>query len=309
LGGLKPDVPNSLEEHLQPITNALKLPQSFLPNLIQTFNTHHFTFLEINPLVVISGKTPPSPLFTKEGEKEPLAISKAERKTKKSSPRFAKEGVRGSSIHLLDLAVEVDTAGAFFVHHHWTKADFVTGSLKQKTSQEKTIENLANQSQASLTFNLINPNGAIWVLLSGGGASIALADEAYNLGHGDQLANYGEYSGNPNDEETYIYTKNVLALMLQSKAKKKVLIIGGGVANFTDIKKTFAGIIRSLDEVKDKLAQQHLKVYVRRGGPNQDAGLKHMADFLKSADLYGHVSGPDMPLTDIVQEALKYLAK
>jgi len=37
------------------------------------------------------------------------------------------------------------------------------------------------------------------------------------------------------NEETYIYTQNLLNLLLQSQASPKILIIGGGVANFTEV--------------------------------------------------------------------------
>ena len=105
------------------------------------------------------------------------------------------------------------------------------------------------------------------------------------------------------------YTKNLLSLLLKSKANKKVLIIGGGVANFTDIRITFKGIIKALEEVKDDLRKQEIKVFVRRGGPHQKAGLKDMESFLKKENLLGKVSGPEMVLTDIVLYALNYLKK
>ncbi|MDE2590677.1 MAG: hypothetical protein KGL95_13545, partial [Patescibacteria group bacterium] len=159
-----------------------------------------------------------------------------------------------NTYHFLDLAVEVDSTAEFFVQNSWTAKDFV-GELGGQTQEEQNILALKAKSQAAFKFDLLNPNGSIWVLLSGGGASIVLADEVYNQGWGEELANYGEYSGNPNQEETYIYTKNVLSLLLTSKAEKKVLIIGGGVANFTDVKTTFKGVIRALDEVKEQLAK------------------------------------------------------
>jgi len=75
--------------------------------------------------------------------------------------------------------------------------------------------------------------------LSGGGASITIADEAMNQGKSSLVGNYGEYSGGPSTEETYLYTLDVLRQVLTSKAPKKAIIIAGGVANFTDVKKTF----------------------------------------------------------------------
>jgi ATP citrate (pro-S)-lyase len=132
-----------------------------------------------------------------------------------------------------------------------------------------------------------------------------VADEVKNLGEGDMLANYGEYSGGPNREETKVYTDQLLSLLLRSKAKQKILVIAGGVANFTDVKATFAGVIDALQEKEAELQQQHVKVYVRRGGPNEIAGLQLMHDYLESAHILGDVHGPELVLADIVKEALE----
>jgi len=212
--------------------------------------------------------------------------------------------VQEDKVFILDLAGEVDSVADFFVNGKWTTGDFTTGEVREKTQEEKAIEELSLNSQAAFKLDILNPDGSVFMLLSGGGASIVLADEVAAEGFGKELANYGEYSGNPNQEETYLYTKNILSLLLKSKAPKKVLLIGGGVANFTDIRITFRGVIKALDEVKDQLVDQNVKVYVRRGGPNQAEGLSQMKEFLEKNNLYGLVTGPDMVLTDIVKKAV-----
>lgn len=217
------------------------------------------------------------------------------------NPLLAKD----NKVHFLDMAVEVDSAGSFFVEE-WTEADFGRGG-GQKTKEEENVETLARRSQASLKLDVLNPNGSIFMLLSGGGASIVLADEVCNLGCGRELANYGEYSGNPNEEETYLYTKNVLSLLLKSRSPKKVLIIAGGVANFTDIRTTFNGIIRVINENTESLRRQKVKIFVRRGGPHQEEALEAMEEFLKKEGLYGRVCGPDVVLTDIVKDSRRYI--
>ena len=58
--------------------------------------------------------------------------------------------------------------------------------------------------------------------------------------------------------------------------KGKVLIIGGGIANFTDVAKTFTGIIQALTEYKQKLIDGKVRIWVRRGGPNYREGLAKM---------------------------------
>ena len=55
----------------------------------------------------------------------------------------------------------------------------------------------------------------------------------------------GEYSGGPNEQQTYVYAKTVLDLMCRHPhVDGKVLIIGGGIANFTNVADTFK--VRSL---------------------------------------------------------------
>lgn len=206
-------------------------------------------------------------------------------------------------IFLLDAAVEVDSVAQFFVHG-WSDRDFVTGRQERITQAEKEVEALAEKSQAAFSLTVLNPNGSIFVLLSGGGASIVLADEIGNLGYGKELANYGEYSGNPSEEETYLYTKSITSLLLNSQSPKKTLIIGGGVANFTDIRITFKGIIRALAKESEQLRKQDVKVYVRRGGPNQEEGLQMIKNFLAKEGFLGTVAGPEMLLTEIVHNAL-----
>lgn len=245
------------------IARILGIDSSLLKKMHTLCDTYHFSFFEINPLVVTDDRL----LF-------------------------------------LDLAVEVDSAGAFFVQEAWTDGDIVS-ERGEKTPEEKAVEELSRKSQASFRLVVLNPNGSLWMLLSGGGASIVVADEVYNKGQGKELANYGEYSGNPNAEETYLYTKNILSLLLKSKAKKKVLIIAGGVANFTDIRITFHGIIKALEEVKKELNSEGVKVYVRRGGPYQEEGLSLMMDYLVKENLLGGVWGPEMVLTEVVDHALK----
>jgi succinyl-CoA synthetase beta subunit len=156
-------------------------------------------------------------------------------------------------------------------------------------------------------LQVLNPDGSIGLLLSSGGASIVIADEIHSKGYGKEIISYGEYSGGPTREETYEYSKNVLSLLINSKSKNKVLIIAGGVANFTDIYLTFLGVVDALNEFSSKLNEQNIKVFVRRGGPNEKKGLSHMESFLKKNNLFGAVYGSDTEITLVIDEAINYL--
>lgn len=209
---------------------------------------------------------------------------------------------------VLDAAVEVDDAGEYFVDD-WSEADIRNPRLSTVTPEEDEIKKLDAGSPASFNLSVLNPDGSVFLLLSGGGASVVVADEVHNLGLGKELANYGEYSGNPNTDETYLYTSQVLKLMLKSKAERKVLFVGGAVANFTDIANTFAGIIRALDEYGGELKKQGVKIYVRRGGPRQEIGLAKIKTALEKHGLLGGVYDPKTSIPAALREALKGLTE
>lgn len=207
------------------------------------------------------------------------------------------------SLMLLDVAVEVDDAATLLVDN-WSEND-LRNPPREQSEEEKVVTALSESSPASFAFQMINPDGALFVLLSGGGASVTVCDEVYSAGYGKQLANYGEYSGNPTTEEAYIYTSAVLGSLLRSKAPKKALFIGGAVANFTDIAKTFAGVTKALDEYGDRLREQNVRVVVRRGGPNQKVGLKNMQDALDKYELTAAVYDPSTTLDAAVARVIE----
>ena len=110
------------------------------------------------------------------------------------------------------------------------------------------------------------------------------ADTICDLGFAKEMANYGEYSGDPNTEETYYYTKTILDLMTRHKdSHGKMLLIGGAIANFTDVAKTLKGVVMALEEYQEKLHEAGIKIYVRRGGPHYEAGPKAHEEFRQEA--------------------------
>lgn len=207
--------------------------------------------------------------------------------------------VRGKSYIPLDAAVEVDSAGQFFADGAWTPADLREAKVTVSRA-EQAVKELKSKSPASFSLRILNPGGRIFLLLSGGGASVVIADELATQGVYNHIANYGEYSGSPSEHETYQYAKEIIGLLLSSKARKKILFIGGGVANFTDVAKTFAGIIRAMEENLIELQKQGVRIYVRRGGPNQRAGLSGIKNYLDKSRISNEVHGPDKSLADSV---------
>lgn len=206
---------------------------------------------------------------------------------------------------ILDAAVEVDSVAESLVND-WTEADFRSPAARL-TEEELAVKRLNNESPASFSLEVINPNGEIFLLLSGGGASVVIADEIFTMGYGKVLANYGEYSGNPSTDETELYTEQVVKLLLKSKAKKKVVFIGGAVANFTDIKSTFDGIINVLRKYSTDLQKQGVKFYVRRGGPRQKEGLSAITKVLEELNILGRVYDPSTTIPAAVASLVEGL--
>lgn len=206
---------------------------------------------------------------------------------------------RGEQLIPLDMACEVDS----------TLSPIPSLPDRVLCPAELSIAALDAATPASLKFNLLNPDGSIWMLLSGGGASIVLADEVADQGLGHELANYGEYSGAPSSDDVYAYAKIILRQLLLAKPQKpRALIIAGGVANFTDVAQTFRGLIQALGEQKSALVKAKLKVFVRRGGPNEERGLGLMRDFLASNHLLGSVHGHETALTRVISQAKEHLS-
>jgi ATP-citrate lyase beta-subunit len=133
---------------------------------------------------------------------------------------------------------------------------------------------------------------------------VIYADTVADLGLADELANYGEYSGDPSREHTYEYTKIILDLMTRQKdrlGRPKYLLIGGGIANFTDVASTFAGIIQAIEEYQQRLKEVDTRIFVRRGGPNYEAGLAMMRALGERLGVPIQVYGPETHLTSIVR--------
>lgn len=206
----------------------------------------------------------------------------------------------------LDLAAKLDNTGEFESGKKWGPISFPAPFGRNPSKEEAYIEDLDSQTGASLKLTILNPEGRVWTMVAGGGASVIYADTITDLGFMSEMANYGEYSGDPNEDYTYLYAKTILDLMTRKKNPKgKVLLIGGGIANFTDVANTFKGIIKALKEFQKPLQENKVKIYVRRGGPNYQEGLRQMRELGEKLGVPIEVFGPETHMTKIVSMALK----
>lgn len=210
----------------------------------------------------------------------------------------------------LDLVAEVDDTALFKNRHKWANLEFPEPFGRTMSPEERFVSEMDEKTGASLKLTILNPTGRIWNLVAGGGASVIFADTVCDLGFSHELANYGEYSGAPNEEETFQYAKTMIDLATRhADGKSKALLIGGGIANFTDIAKTFKGIIHALEAAKDKLVACNMRIYVRRAGPNYRTGLRLMRDVGERLGVHVEVYGPETTMTFIVKRATDDLVK
>ncbi len=217
--------------------------------------------------------------------------------------------VTDAAIIPLDMAAKLDDTAQWLVGDRWGDIEFPPPFGREATPEERYVSELDAMSGASLKLMVLNPQGRVWSMVAGGGASVIFADTITDLGYMHEMANYGEYSGDPSEELTYLYAKTILDLMTRTyRPDGKVLLIGGGIANFTDVAATFTGIIRALREYGEKLRQHHVKIYVRRGGPNYQEGLRLMREVGEEIGVPMAVYGPETHMTRIVSMALKEVA-
>ncbi len=217
--------------------------------------------------------------------------------------------LQGNKVELLDMVAKLDDTAGFMMVDEWGDIEYPTAfGMESKSPEVEAIEAADAKTGASLKLTLLKPEARIWTMVAGGGASVVYADTIADFAGIDDLANYGEYSGGPTTGETKFYAETILDLMTREKdpqGRDKIMIIGGAIANFTDVAKTFTGIIQAFEEYADKMKDVGIKIYVRRGGPNYEKGLKDIKAAADRLGLYIEVYGPETHVTDIVRMALE----
>ncbi|CAF1086496.1 unnamed protein product [Didymodactylos carnosus] len=248
------NVPEKKQKHLS----------TFITKLFEIYMELHFTYLEINPLVVTA-----------------------------------------DNIYILDLASRLDQTADYLCASKWGKIEFPPPFGRDAYAEEAYIAELDAKSGASLKLTVLNPKGRVWTMVAGGGASVIYSDTICDLGFANELANYGEYSGAPSEQQTYEYAKTLLSLIVKEKHPDgKILIIGGGIANFTNVAATFKGIVKALQQYREQLIETKVSIFVRRAGPNYQEGLRIMREVGASLGVIIHVFGPETHMTAIVGMAL-----
>jgi len=258
------DIGSITKTLLTSFTGDKSLLSAFILNLYNLYVQLHFTYLEINPIVITRG-----------------------------------------SVYILDLAAKLDATADFVCRSKWGEVDYPPPFGRDAFPEEAYIADIDAKTGASLKLTILNAAGRIWTMVAGGGASVIYSDTICALGGSTELANYGEYSGAPSEQQTYDYAKTLLSLMTRAKHPEgKVLIIGGGIANFTNVAATFKGIVRALEEYQTAIRDGGIKIFVRRAGPNYQEGLRVMREVGQNLNIPLFVFGPETHMTAIVGMAL-----
>jgi ATP-citrate lyase beta-subunit len=199
-----------------------------------------------------------------------------------------------SELIALDAVTLLD-GDAKFRHPDWNFA-FAAEFGRAYSKHETEVMAVDSKIKGSVKFIEI-PGGDTAMLPAGGGASVYYSDAV--VARGGKLANYAEYSGDPPDWAVEVLTEKVCSL-----PGIKNIIVGGAIANFTDVKKTFGGIINGFRKAKSEGKLKGVKIWVRRGGPREKEGLDAMRA-LKDEGFDINVFDRHTPLTDIVDMALQ----
>lgn len=239
--------------------------ETFIKGVFNLFLDLDFTFLEMNPFTLVNGEPYP-----------------------------------------LDMRGELDDTAAFKNFKKWGGIEFPLPFGRVMSPSESAVHSMDEKTSSSLKFTILNPKGRIWTMVAGGGASVIYADTVGDLGFANELGNYAEYSGAPNEDEVLQYARVLIdCATADPDGRKRALVIGGGIANFTDVSATFSGIIRALREKESKLKAARMQVYVRRGGPNYQNGLAKMRALGEEIGVPFQVYGPEASMTGICKQAIQ----
>uniref|UniRef100_A0A8C5NRS4 ATP-citrate synthase n=1 Tax=Junco hyemalis TaxID=40217 RepID=A0A8C5NRS4_JUNHY len=171
--------------------------------------------------------------------------------------------VTKDGVYILDLAAKIDATADYICKVKWGDVEFPPPFGREAYPEEAYIADLDAKSGASLKLTILNPKGRIWTMVAGGGASVVYSDTICDLGGVNELANYGEYSGAPSEQQTYDYAKTILSLMTREKHPEG---------------KGDAGIVRAIKDYQGPLKEHEVRIFVRRGGPNYQEGLRVMGE-------------------------------
>lgn len=191
----------------------------FLIRLYSVYVDLHFAYLEINPLIcldAVDANSEPTVHYLDMAAKLDQTAESIcganwaiARDLSIYEPQATAAKGKGSNI----AADRGPPMVSLFFHDIASNTDFLqvwpAPFGRDLTKEEAYIQKLDGSTGASLKLTVLNPNGRVWTMVAGGGASVVYSDAIAAHGFADELANYGEYSGAPTEGQTYEYAKTI----------------------------------------------------------------------------------------------------
>lgn len=175
----------------------------FLIRLYSVYVDLHFAYLEINPLICLDAAAP--------GEQPAIFYLDMAAKLDQTAesicgPKWAI--ARDLSVYEPGLQA-VTSKGKSVSADRGPPMVWPAPFGRDLTKEEAYIQKLDGSTGASLKLTVLNPEGRVWTMVAGGGASVVYSDAIAAHGFAHELANYGEYSGAPTEGQTYEYAKTI----------------------------------------------------------------------------------------------------
>lgn len=236
----------------------------FIKQFFQFFRAYGFVSLEVNPFVILA------------------------------------DGV----IHCLDMVAKVDSCEA---RKQPSRKQYITRVKPFWTHthpSEAVVESLDEKTGASLKLTLLNPQGRLWFLLWWWGASVIVIDTMSKRWLLQEVANYGELSGNPDEESNRAYVTTVIETMLANGKKGNYLSLVGGIANFTDIVSLVKPLCTVLELYADQLRAREVTILMRRGWLRVEQAMRLLETTCAALWLPCVIHDDEHYLTEIFDEVI-----
>lgn len=205
-------------------------------------------------------------------------------------------------VQCLDMVAKVDTCEAWRQKERGHSISRVKPFGTKQHPSEMLVEEVDSKTGASLKLTVINPDGRLWFLLWWGGASVIVMDTLAQRGLLHEVGNYGELSGNPDEESNRAYVKTLIETMLANGKSDQYLCLIGGIANFTDIVALVKPLTTVLRQYAEQLRAQRITILMRRGWLRVEQAMSLLETTCTELWLSYKILDDEHGLTEVLEE-------